>query len=146
MSSTTGTKIEYPTWLRDFFVLMTATYGALWSNQFLDDNITEALKRIWYFQLKNYAEFDIRQAMLECGRTFDMPPKPSQFIEIVQKLKRIREDRELFRKQEEQALLPKPARKPLSREALEAKVKMFESIGMHAKAEVYANEIRHMDM
>lgn len=127
-------------------MLMNAAYGSIWMNQFEDEHVADMIKRLWFYHLKHYEELDIRRAMTEVAKLFNMPPKINEFLEVVKKVKRIREDRLNFKQQDEARLLPKPERKPSSRETLEAKVKMFESIGMHAKAETYANEIRHMDM
>ncbi len=127
-------------------MLMNAAYGSIWTNQFEDEHVADMIKRLWFYHLKHYEELDIRRAMTEVGKLFSLPPKINEFLEVVKKVKRIREDRLNFKQQDEARLLPKPERKSLSREALEAKVKMFESLGLHDKAKAYAHEICHMDM
>lgn len=136
----------YPAWLKDFFTGMQFAYRKLWTDHLYDKETIEAAKKFWYMHLKDFYPEIIRKAIIETTNKYQYPPQPSQVVEIIKKLNNAKRDSEHFRQMDEKALLPKPSRKPLSREALEAKVKMFESLGMHAKAEAYANEIRHLDM
>lgn len=145
--SKTGTEpLRYPDWLRDIFTLMTATYGSLWSNQFVDEQTTEAIKRVWFFQLREFEESDLRPAILEAGKRFAYPPKPAELIEMVKNVQHRKRDREQFRIMDEKRQLPAPPKAPLTREVLQAKVKMWEKLGMTHKAEECLDEISRMDL
>lgn len=144
--SRTGNEMSYPSWLRDFFALMSATYGGLWNEQFLDAVTTEAIKRVWYIQLKDYEPEVIQLGMIEAAKMYRFPPKPAELIEILQSLRRQAKSREDFRIMEEKRLLPAPPRLPPTREVLEAKLKMWQKLGMGQKAKEVEDVLTAMDL
>lgn len=143
----TGTeKPSYPLWLRDIFALMSATYGSLWANQFTDQDTTEAIKRVWYMQLKEFEADDIREGVFQAGKQFSYPPKPAELIEVVRNVRNRKRDKEDFRIMDEKRQLPAPPKAPPSREVLQAKAEMWGKIGRHQKAQECLDEIARMDL
>lgn len=142
----TGTKPAYPLWLRDVFTLMAATYGSLWSNQFVDELTTEAVKRVWWMQLKDFEDEEIRAAIFQAGRDFAYPPKPAELLEILKFNRKRNEDREYFRIMDEKRQLPSPPKAPPTREVLQAKAEMWRKLGLTAKEQECLDEIARMDL
>lgn len=138
--------MRYPDWLRDIFTLMTATYGSMWSNQFIDEKTAEAIKRVWFFQLKEFEQDEIREAVLQAGKQFTYPPKPAELIEVCRNVRHRKRDREEFRIMDEKRQLPAPPKAPPSREVLKAKADMWSKIGRHQKAQECLDAIARMDL
>lgn len=88
--------MEYPVWLKEIFTLMSVLYGTLWTDQMKDEEVAKATKGVWYFYLKDFAVEIIRAGMIEAGKLYQYPPKPSQVIEIMKGLERRERDRLKF--------------------------------------------------
>lgn len=138
--------MAYPGWLRDIFVLMTATYQSLWANQFVDEITTEAIKRVWWMQLKEFKPNEIREAIFAAGTKYKYPPKPAELIEIIKNVRDRQKDKDYFKMMDEKRLLPKPTIKSLSKESLLMKIKMWESLGRMDKVKAIEDEIAGLDM
>lgn len=138
--------MEYPTWLRDIFTLMTATYGNLWTDQFLDEVTGEAIKRVWYFQLKDFEPTIIRQGILQAGKQYRFPPKPAEMLEILTYLKHRQRDEEHFKILQENRLIEAPPRLPPTREVLMAKLEMWRKLGMMSKIREIEDALAAMDL
>lgn len=145
MQSRTGNDEPYPFWLRNVFVLMGATYGSLWSEQFLDEQTTESIKRVWYLQLKDYPADVIQKAMMDAVGVFKFPPKPADLIDILKAKQRLINSNEQMAIREKNRLLEAPILPP-SRKTLEAKRQMWGKLGMIKKLQEVEDEIARMDL
>jgi hypothetical protein len=141
-SSKDGKRISYPLWLRDIFTMFAAIYGQLWLNQFIDEEMTEVIKRTWWMLLKDFEQIEINVAAEEVYKKFAYPPKPAQMLEILKFNRNRRKDNETFRILDEKRLLPMPQKAPDSLEVLEAKAKMWDNLGLILRATKVRDEIQ----
>jgi hypothetical protein len=144
-TQTTG-QTNYPAWLRDIFTLFAATYGNLWNEQFLNETTGKAVARVWFFQLKEFESSLIRQAILQAGKIYKYPPKPAELIEILRSLQHRKKDAECFREHDNNRLLEKPAKQPVSREVMEKKAEMWRKLKRFDKEKDIMDALSHMDL
>lgn len=132
-SATCDGKMVYPRWLTEIFILLTASYGQLWTDQFLDDAVNEAIKRLWYFQLKEFDQQMIRDAILQFSRISKYPPKPAELIEILESLRRDEKERQRENLQclEGNKIFTKQS----THQSLQAWSKIWKLLGRQQKAE-----------
>lgn len=138
--------MEYPTWLKEIFTLMSVLYGNLWTDQMIDQDIEKAMKGVWYFYLKDFPVEIIRAGIVEAGRLYQYPPKPSQMIEIMKGLERKRKDMENFK--EKQVALERSPYTPKgdSPEILEAKKAMWLRLKRYDKVRKIEDALAAMDL
>jgi hypothetical protein len=127
--------------------LLNSLYGAMWSDQFIDEVVTFTIKKLWLHYLKDYSPSLIHEAIIETGKTFKLPPKPADLLVILKMLKKREEDRLEFERKLGKA--PRSHLTPIPRytlEILEAKKAMWLKLRRHDKVRILEDEIASLAM
>lgn len=146
MSLKTGEIGVYPYWLRDLFAIFTATYGLLWSNQFVDDEIVSAIKKVWWMNLKCFEKEEILHAALEAAKKYNFPPKISEIVSMIESFKKEKERKQYFIDQTDKKLQLIEKNALPTRKELEAKLQMWEKLGNSRRADECMRKIAGLDM
>lgn len=125
---------------------MTVTYANLWTDQLYDEQMIEATKRLWYQHLKDFEPKIIQEAALEATTRCEFPPKPKEMLEIVRSKNRLYLANKQMDENFKMRAIEDKRPKTYSKKTLEAKVAMWEKLGMHHKAQEYRDEISRMDL
>jgi hypothetical protein len=108
-----------------------ANYKNLWTDGLPTDQIRQANDVIWYEKLNGFPVEIMEAAALDAMEQCKFPPSIQEFREIVRARYKRLMDKKTYKQNEAKLIsIDEWKEQPLSREALEAKRKIFQALGL----------------